>query len=358
LLLVAGLAWASAATAATAAPATASINPDDAGACTALQPSSATTGTARRQLLAPTIAPSRSSDPAGSATIDESTKVSPDQVDVRRALEPGDAFTCIVTIRNRHARAMTFTLEPIGVRGARDGGIAFIGFEDEAIASTAASWLDPAQSTITLKPRGVAKVPVTVTVPPKPPVGAAYAMLMVVPHTQARAAAPDSSLGIQGRVAVAFLLRVGGEGRPKLTLREAAAPRLRWNRASWTYRARLENTGTLHARPRVRVRVRSLFGATVSTLDVSGRTLLPGGSEPIATTWRGVPWIGFYRYDVRVASSGSGTATSPARSSGWFVALPPWWLSTIAVLALIGLVGGAAARRRHELHWRDYLDEE
>ncbi|MBC7461417.1 MAG: hypothetical protein H7287_08645, partial [Thermoleophilia bacterium] len=253
---------------------------------------------------------------------------------------------------NRFPPPPTSDPTPLGFRGARDAGIDILDVEDPDAVNTAAGWIGPQQRSIMLRSRGVARVPVTVTIPPDPPVGSAYAFLQVLPRVPG--SNPAASVGVAPSVAIAFLLTIGGDGRVELRLRDQSAPRIRSNRAAFDYRATLENAGTLYVRPTGRVRVRSIFGSTVATLGIRGRTLLPGGSEPVATTWRGVPWIGFYRYDVRV--SGPRAADTPATASGWFIALPPWWMLAVAGLALVLLIGGAALRRRRELNWRDYLD--
>ncbi|MCW2973470.1 MAG: hypothetical protein JWN72_1743 [Thermoleophilia bacterium] len=311
-------------------------------------------GFAEHPLLAVPTRLERDADPAGSAKVTDETIVSPSEVEVRRHLAPGDSFTCTVTIRNRFAERRTFELNALGIRGATDAGIDILDADDPKSDTTAASWIEPLQRSVTLQSLGVARIPVTVTVPPNPPVGSAYGFLQVLPRVPGTDAA--ASVGVAPSVAVAFLLTIGGEGRVELHLRDQSVPRIRWNRAAFAYRATLANTGTLYVRPKGLVRVRSIFGSTVATLDIRGRTLLPGGSEPVATTWRGVPWIGFYRYDVRV--TGPDAAGAPATASGWFIALPPWWVLAIAVLLLVLLIGGAVVRRRRELGWRDFLEDD
>ena len=85
----------------------------------------------------------------------------------------------------------------------------------------------------------------------------------------------------------------------------------------------------------------------MAELPIATRPLLPGGRAPIEATWTGVPWIGVYRYDLRVASpSGAGDGErASARASGWFVALPPLWVLLVAG-ALLVLAVVASRRRR------------
>jgi hypothetical protein len=98
------------------------------------------------------------------------------------------------------------------------------------------------------------------------------------------------------------------------------------------------------------VRVRSLFGNTVADLHVSSAPLLPGARQPVEETWRDVPWLGFYRYDVRITDP-QAVGANIARSSGWFVALPPWWVLALAATLLAWIVIGSVVRRRRAHRW-------
>lgn len=72
--------------------------------------------------------------------------------------------------------------------------------------------------------------------------------------------------------------------------------------------------------------------------------VLPGGRSDVAVTWKGVPWLGLYRTDVRIANAAA--PDDPiARSSGWFIALPPLWVLALAALVVIAAVARRVLRR-------------
>lgn len=283
----------------------------------------------------PDLEVERERDPAH-LELDETVIVTP-RIDIAHVLAPGDSFTCMLTIRSRRSKRATFQLEPYGLLGSRSRNVAyeFIDADDERFGATAGGWLEPLVEEVTLDPREVVRVPVTITVPEKPPTGSAYGSINVISRT--RVDEGETVLGIESQVVTAFLLRVGGAGAPDLKVRNVDAPRVRWNRASWKLTANLDNDGTLHATASGRVRVRSIFGNVVAELPISRETILPGGREPLIGAWKGVPWFGFYRYDVRVengpAVQDEAAPRSVGTAEGWFIALPPWW-----VLALIGLM--------------------
>lgn len=331
-----------------AAPAAAPIDVDAAGACQAID--------AGGQLLAPD-SPRVRTRPDRTDLEDQppGVLVSPVAFDVTRELRPGDSFTCTVTVRNRRPTSTTYELEPVGQRGRRGGGTEFVRAEQDEAGVTAATWMDPVTSSITLAPNQIGELPVVVTVPSDPPRGSAYGSIVVLRRTDAAATGGDASVGIRSGAAVALLLRIGGDGTPKLTFTDTRAPLLRTDRAAWTWRARLRDEGTLHAVPRGRLRVRSMFGRTVARFPIETRVLLPGGDEPVAVTWKDTPWFGLYRYDVRVDARGA-TGASGARAEGWIIALPPWWIIALVVLAASGAAAWPLVQRRRE--WRRYLDED
>lgn len=291
----------------------------------------------------------RSTDPVD-VELNETTIVSPPLIVVDDPLAAGDTFVCTLTVRNRRSDAVTLKLTPLGMVGSRHGttGIEFIDDGDDRWNTTAGGWIEPAADTITLPVRGVASIPFRVTVPSEPPVGSAYASLNVVSRAVARAG--ETSVPIESHVASQLLLRVGGDGVPALKLHDVEAPKLRWNRARWSLTAVLDNDGSLHANTSGRVRLRSLAGNEVATITTRAATVLPDGRAPIAVSWDEVPWLGLYRYDLRVTSDGD--PASVATAEGWFVALPPWWVLAILVTMFITLLV-RRIRHRHD-RWSDH----
>jgi hypothetical protein len=295
----------------------------------------------------------RTTDPSN-VKLNETVIVSPPLIVVDEPLTAGDTFDCTLTVRNRHDETATLELTPLGMVGSRSGnvGIEFVDDTDDRWSSTAGSWIDPKVNSITIPRRGVASIPFRVTVPDDPPVGSAYASLDVVSRATARAG--DTTIPIESHVASQLLLRVGGDGAPDLELSDVSAPRLRWDRERWRLTASLDNVGTLHANASGRVRIRSLAGNEVTTLNVAPTTLLPGGRAAIAASWDGVPWLGLYRYDLRMTSDGD--PASVATAEGWFVALPPWWVLAIVVACFLALLV-RRVRTRHS-RWSDGHDED
>jgi hypothetical protein len=284
----------------------------------------------------------RATDPAN-VELDGTVIVSPERFVGVSALEPGMVVDCVLAVRSRRSEPASYELVPLGVLGSRapNAGYEFLDRSDDRWAQTAGGWIDLAVDTIVIPPRGVARIPFRITVPADPPGGSAFAAVGTLSRTSTDTG--DTSLGVETIVASLVLLQLPGEASPDLRLREVQAPRLRWERESWTLAAFVDNDGNLQGATQGRVRLRSIFGNEVASLGVQTRTILPGGRERIEATWDRVPWIGLYRWDLRVATD---EPRASATARGWFVALPPWWVLAIVGAALLVLLAHTVIVRR------------
>jgi hypothetical protein len=296
----------------------------------------------------------RSSD-AGRQHTDQGLSIDQPVIDVRQDLAPGDSFTCYITIRNRRSTPAIYDISTVGLLGSRTEQTRIVPIDAREIGATAAQWIDPVVNSIALKAEESARIPVVVTVPPDPPTGGVYASIQFIARQKTRASGEQAQVGVTSGAAASLLLHVGGTGRAKLAFHDTRTHKLRTSRASWTWRARLDNDGTVEALPSGRVRVRSIFGRTIARFDIHTRPLLPKGGAPVAVTWKGTPWFGVYRWDARVGAAGDATAR-PATASGWIVALPPWWIVALVLLIAIAVIAWPIVRRRRE--WRNYIEDD
>jgi hypothetical protein len=320
--------------------------PDRAGACINGAPSMATDTTSKRD--------------AANVKLNGTVIVSPALLDVGLPLNAGDQITCVITIRNRRKNRTTFDLVPVGVLGSKSGdaSIRFVAANGNDAGATAASWIKPAVASVTLPPRGVASVPVLISVPSSPPTGGVFGAIDVAPRLRADAAVGDATnLGVESRASIGVLLRIGGEGAAKFVLDKASAPLVRWAQDPWTWRAQLDNDGNAAARPVTTIQVKSLFGGTAAKLRNESRALLPGGRTLLVREWDNVPIFGIFRYEATVKPAGDDPG-STATDSGWIIALPPWWVIALFVGLLALIIGGAIVRRRRERAWAEYDDED
>ena len=280
---------------------------------------------------------------------DGTVLLTPPRFDLSHAeLRAGDVFTCVLEVRSRLAATATFDVETRGVLGSNAAAldIRYVSRGQSDAARTAVSWLTPAAPQIVVEPGATTLLPVTVRVPRGPASGARYAVVDLVSRTRAGG---EQSVGVETAVESAFLFDVGEAGQPHLQLTKLDAPSVRFNRARWTLHARLSNAGSLHATPRGRVRVRSIFGSTVATPSVDVATLLPGAARRIDADWSRVPWFGLYRWDLRI-DDGTGATTT---RTGWLLVLPPPWVLAAIAIMLAVILSGFLRRRLPYHDWDD-----
>ncbi len=290
---------------------------------------------------------------ADNVPLDETVVVTPN-LEYTVPLQAGDVVSCTIVIRSRRSQPATYELTPFGLVGSRRGDLRyeFVDASDERWDSTAGPWLAPVQQRVIIPPRGVVRVPVRVTVPDDPPVGTAGGAIGVT--SRSGVTSGDTSIGIESTAATIMLFTVGGDGRPELHLRDVDAPGVRWDREAWPLTANVDNDGTLAGTVGGRVRIRSVFGNEVASLGIVGETILPGGRSQVAVEWGKVPWIGLYRWDLRMQSDTDPAAV--ATTDGWLLALPPWWVLAIAGAALLYLLVRSIRNRADR--WADEVDDE
>lgn len=318
--------------------------------CRALQESGSTLFTAPKSLRV-----SKHKDVVSKDSLKVVT-LSPDQFEVTKTLKAGDSFACLLKISNRLANATVFQIKAFGIESNGSDDIRLVGAKEASSKNTAATWVKPLVSSVTLSSNESGTIPVVVSVPQKTIDGGYFATVEVLakPNPKNKKSKPPSNVGIFSGASVPILMQVGNKGVTKLSLSDGHAAKLLVNRSAWIYRARIQNTGTTHATPRGRVRIRSIFGKTIATLPIEARTLLPNGSVKVSAKLKQTPWIGFYRYDVNVSSLADNKAI-PAKQSGWFFTLPAWWKLTLLIALFVAIIYIPFTKRRRE--WRSYVHE-
>jgi hypothetical protein len=266
--------------------------------------------------------------------------VTPAVVD-QRSIPAGTTLHCAITVRNRRSSKGVFELELAGAKASTrpgTGPVQLIDRDDPGYDASAASWVTLDAPRVELQSRGVAAVPFDVHIPDAVDPGGHYAALLVRTNgTYAKGKGP--SLGYESQVAVMLLLDVkGGHHTRAMQLRDAQAPSVRWNREPYTLTATVRNTGTTHVRPAGTLVVHSIFGGDVAELPVDMQPALPGGRSYLRTTWKGVPWFGYYRVELRLHPQGADSPTIGATRHVW--ALPPLWVLIVIVVFLVALAIG------------------
>lgn len=202
------------------------------------------------------------------------------------------------------------------------------------------NWISPLPQ-LTLKPREVQPITVTVTIPKDAAPGGYFG---VIRFTAEAAELTQSGVSLSASIGTLVLLRVNGTAKEAMNIDEFYATS-GGNRGSLFESApikfvvRIKNNGNVHEQPRGQITVRDMFGQTLATPNVNleNRNVLPGSirkfESPLDETIIGNKILfGRYTADL-VMTFGDGQETK-ASLSFWVI---PYKLIAIVIASLIVL---------------------
>ncbi|WP_051798113.1 WxL protein peptidoglycan domain-containing protein [Catenuloplanes japonicus] len=258
-------------------------------------------------------------------------------------LDPGATVTDRVVVTNHSAQALTLRIYASDALTTPDGGFDLLAADRTPV--DAGAWITPERDTVALPASSRVVVPLVVAVPgnatPGDHVGG------VVASVTARATGPDgSAVAVDHRVGTRVHLRVTGELRPELAVRDLGidshqswAP---WRLPALTSTFTVANTGNvrLMGAPSIRTRGKAFDGPDLPQI-------LPGGQLRATVAADGV-WP-LFRTSVEIAVTpvdldGRALAPRVTRTTVWLV---PW--PQLAVLGAVLLLVAAAILARR---WR------
>lgn len=204
-------------------------------------------------------------------------------------------------------------------------------------------WIVPLQQ-LTLEPRQIRTLPVTINVPATASPGGYYG---VVRFTAVPPGLDGTGVSLSASLGSLLLVRVNGKVNEKLETVEFAAIQdgkaktifqSTSNKSPIKFLERLRNTGNLHEQPAGQVTVTDMFGKTVATLNVNlpPRNILPASvrkfEQPLDSSVIGNKKL-FGRYKATMKLSyGTGKQPLTEELTFWVI---PYTLISIIVAVLI-----------------------
>lgn len=200
-------------------------------------------------------------------------------------------------------------------------------------------WISPLPE-LTLKPRQVENLPVTIRVPANAAPGGYYA---VVRFTATPPELKDTGVSLSASIGALILLRVNGEAKESASIEQFSLSKdgttgTLFDAAPVDFVVRVKNDGTVHQQPTGQISVKDMFGNKVANVNVNlARTnVLPGSirrfQEPLGNEVLGNRWLfGRYTADL-VMSYGTNQTKLNSQLSFWIV---PYKLLGLVVLILV-----------------------
>ena len=241
------------------------------------------------------------------------------------------------------------------VASGEDGTPKIILDEGEANPFSMKSWFEPLPS-LTLNPRQIENLPVTINVPADAAPGGYYG---VVRFTAVAPELEETGVSLSASLGALVLLRVNGQAKEGLSIEEFSAAKDNkttsiFEAAPIPFMVRLKNTGTVHEQPAGQITITDMFGKKVGTVNVNlpPRNILPQSIRKFeqsldSSVIGDKPLFGRYTAELKV-SYGANKQTINKTISFWVI---PYRLIGIAVLVLLAAFFGLRFMiRRYNRH--------
>lgn len=177
-----------------------------------------------------------------------------------------------------------------------------------------ATWITfESEAAFTLAPQERANIPFTIKIPEDAQPGGHYGAIHLG-TVQEEKEGTQPEIGILASTSALIFLRVNGDVRDTLEIRDFSADKSTYGSLPATFAVRTENSGSTHLRPTGNIFITDTFGRQVASLQVNAefRSVLPGSVRRFETDWfrkRLPPGTSEYAQQWRNFAFGRYTAT-------------------------------------------------
>ncbi len=254
--------------------------------------------------------------------------------------DPGQSIQANISIRDVSTSPLVVTSEVNDfTANGEDGTPKLLIEEGEVSPYSLKPWIAPIPQ-LSLKPRQIESLPVTIRVPADAAPGGYYA---VVRFTASAPELEDTGVALSASVGTLILLRVNGDAKESIAVEEFSVSKdgtkgSIFDAAPINFVTRLRNDGTVHQQPIGRIAVKDMFGNKIANvnMNLNQNNVLPGSirrfESPLDKAVIGDRWlIGRYTADLTV-TYGSSQATTTSQLSFWII---PYKLIGIILLILV-----------------------
>lgn len=223
--------------------------------------------------------------------------------------------------------------------GGEDGTPKLLLEEGETSPYSMKDWYAPL-ARLTLKPREIRKLPVTIRIPENAAPGGYYS---VVRFTATPPELEGTGVSLSASLGALVLMRVNGQAKEGLEIAEFSTTKAgkQTNLFEFTpvnFMVRLKNIGTIHEQPAGQVTITDMFGKKVATVNVNlpPRNILPQSTRkfeaPLDSSVIGNKKLfGRYTADLKV-TYGSNKQTVTSQTTFWVI---PYRIIGISIAAMV-----------------------
>jgi hypothetical protein len=251
---------------------------------------------------------------------------------------PGQDYSFNLKVTNLGETEKTLSISAQDIKGLDDQGKPIFTNEGEKTEYELSTWITLSQKSITLKPKEVRSVPLTVHVPLSATPGAHFGgVFFEVGASQL----DENGAAIGYRVGTVISLKIAGDVVEDAQLREFATDKLVYSIPEVLFSIKVANRSNVLVRPHGIIDVSDMFGNKLGSITVNdeGAPVFPGSERSYTSPWA-YDGFAFGRYQA-VASlvyGEDGRKTISGATSFWVLPLKPILLvGGVLLAAVLGL---------------------
>lgn len=245
-------------------------------------------------------------------------RIQPTTIDERA--DPGQVIEGVLSVTNQNGGRQTFSISTRSITGVDDDGRpSFADDSDWTDEFTAAAWLEPLQTSITLDVNETGEIPYRISVPSDAAPGSYFAALFV---TRAADTVEENGAGVGFNVASLLSLRVNGEAFEDLLFREFYTGKMVYSASDVDFTLRLENAGNVHERPRGIIAITDMLGRPVGQITVNDKNgaVLPRSDRLFTASWNTENFaIGKYTAQASIGFGDTAKQTIVRETTFWIL---------------------------------------
>jgi hypothetical protein len=255
-------------------------------------------------------------------------------------VDPGQVLEGTLTVTNENGGAQIYFITTRNITGMNDMGTPTFSLEENLNEDPmeAASWVKPLVESVSMEVGESATIPYRIEVPQNASPGSYFAAFFI---TREAETVTQSGAGVGFHVASLVNLRVRGEVNEDLLFREFFTEKSFFTEPSVFFKARIDNTGSIHQRPQGIIDISNMFGKSVGqvTFNENAGAILPHFDRVFETTWNYDGFaFGRYTANASVVFGETEKNTLSKEVSFWIIPIKEVGIVLVVVVGILLLV--------------------
>jgi hypothetical protein len=263
--------------------------------------------------------------------VGESTNISISPLTFDLSANPGDTVTNELLIRNSGSGEVVVGAEAEDFVATGEEGE--VNLTTEKNTYSLASWIEVDGGKFVLNGGQQKRVKFVIRVPYNAEPGGHYASVFA--HLSPTLEAATSGSGVGQKIGSLVLLRVGGSAKEDARVASFDTTKGTFEKGPVDFNIRVENTGSVHIKPKGIIAITDVFGKKVADVTVEQKNVLPRAIRHMTAKWDNPPVFGKYTASL-LTYYGADNKQITSATTFWII---PWVTIAIWGGVLLVIVG-------------------